>query len=1211
MISYAGHLDGPLTPLVVRSGYSMLRGTAMPQALAAAAKQMGHTHLALTDVNGLYGATVFHQAAKAEGIEPIIGAELQAAGRSVVALVHSQTGYENLCGLITRIHCSAGNAKMEKVEAKMGAESSGGMAAVVRRHVPTNIPETWRQTMAATPPTLEKTGLTPFSPFEKGVCPLFPGDLSAGLHLIVEDAAVAMELLDAGIDRGRLWLGLDASQSPMQLRQLGDLARDRDLQTVLTAKALLARKDDMETARLLAAIRTGKTFAAVAPADLPPPKAYLRGPEQLDKELAALLDPDDFTQAADNNLRLARQCAAFKLLPRQAVFPDFPCPDGLAPDQYLRRLCMEGLARRYAQPSPEALARLDKELGLIVHMGFCEYFLVVWDIVRYARSRGGPVAGRGSGASSLAAYLLGITNVCPLAHDIPFERFLHAGREDFPDLDVDFCWRIRDDVIDYAFRRWGAGRVAMVSMHNTFQMRSALRETAKAFGMSDRQISGLERWEKNGDSPQQRGQSPVSTVYGDCPGRLGLSPVSIGEKSGENGDSPQQRGQSPFSPFSLARRIVGLPRNISVHPGGIVIAPRGVDRHVPIEPAAKGVLVTQLDKDGIEDIRLVKLDLLGNRNLSTVRYACDLIARRRGIEVDVEALPPDDEQTVRLLQEARTIGCNQLESPAMRHLLRMMQPHATRDVMKALALIRPGAASIGMKEVFIRRHRGLEQVPAEHAEVAAVLGDTHGVMLYEDDVMLVAAALLRCDMSEADRFRKSVQKCRDDAERLGLSEEFLRRCRARGVRLDYAKDLWVQMAKFNAYSFCRAHAASYAVLAYAGAYLKAHYPLEFWAAALNNNQSMYPARVYVEQAKRQGVRFLLPDVNRSEAEFSIDACHPQAQRSGAWGCGPASTPKHTTLEGGTRYVDDDPHDAAIRVGLGQVDGLGQANVQAILDARRRGPFAGLSDCLARTSLGRNEARALVLCGAFGWTARARPTLMMELNLFYALGVWRHSDAPMLLTAGPTIPNVPGDYPQAQKYLQERQILGLSVGEHILAFHRRTNPSPFTGEGGPKGRARVPSASGKAFIMRGKSGVVAAALHSDAQASGAVTDGRMGRLAHQPSWGQSPKDGDSPLVTSRDLPRSVGRIVRIAGMLEAQRTAATQKGDAMMFLTMDDEYGVFEVTLFPDICRAFGGSLGRYGPYVITGKVEEQYGAVTVTAQRVELIVAGPDVDEGA
>ena len=307
------------------------------------------------------------------------------------------------------------------------------------------------------------------------------------------------------------------------------------------------------------------------------------------------------------------------------------------------------------------------------------------------------------------------------------------------------------------------------------------------------------------------------------------------------------------------------------------------------------------------------------------------IKMAHGKQIDIEALPPNDPSTIRLLQAADTIGCNQLESPAMRHLLKMLAPADVRDVMKALALIRPGAASIGMKEVFVRRHRGLESVPPGHPKVDAILKDTYGVMLYEDDVILVAAALLGCALAEADGFRKAIQQCRSQEDRLRLSRQFIKRCQVNGVAPEYAKDIWVQVAKFNEYSFCRAHAASYALLAYAGAYLKSHYPLEFWTAALNNNQSMYHPRVYVEQAKRAGIKFLLPDVNRSDREFKIEG-------------------------------------NSIRVGLNFVAGLGPVAVEKILRARdKHGPFAGLTDFLNRTGLGPEEARSLVLCGAFDFT----------------------------------------------------------------------------------------------------------------------------------------------------------------------------------------------------------------------------------------------------
>ena len=972
-----------ITPLHVWSGYSPLRGPQPLERLVRRAAEIGHGRLALTDTNNLYGATRFHRLAAEAGLRPIVGAEIRDGRNTAVALVASETGYENLCRILTRAHAREGFDLLASDD---------------------------------------------------------PAELCEGLYLIVEDASFAAELLSAGVDRSRVYLGVDpGAQAPELLRRLVRGAYRLSIPRVAVGKALFGEPGEYDLVRLLAAMRCGATYDSLSPEELPRAGAALRSGRQLARQLA------DFPDAIRNNRLLAEECSTFRLLPRKAVFPSFDRLDGLEPQAYLRRLCREGIRRRYGRPSAAIERRLEKELGMIARRGFSEYFLVVWDIVQYARRRGVPVAGRGSGASSIVAYLLGITNVCPLRFDIPFERFLNARRSDFPDLDIDFCWRIRDDVIDYAFRRWGQAHTAMICTHNTFQARSAFRETAKAFGLSDEQISRLDAAEADGDPRLER----------------------IGR---------------------LSRRILGLLHNLSVHPGGIVIAPRGIDRYVPVQPAPKGVMITQYDKDGVEDVGLVKLDLLGNRSLSTIRHTCDLIARHEGQTVDAESLPPDDAATIATLKAADTVGCNQIESPAMRHLLRAMQPQGAGGLMKALALIRPGAATIGMKETFIRRHRGLEPVPAGLKAVETILRGTCGVMLYEDDVMLVAAAMLGSDLAEADRFRKAVQKCRTDEARLALSREFLQRCRANGVGEPYARSMWVQMAKFNSYSFCRAHAASYAMLAYASAYLKTHYPLEFWTACLNNNQSMYHPRVYVEQAKRTGVRFLLPDVNRSAAEFSIDTDGRNGHR-------------------------------AIRIGLNRLHGLGPAGIEAILDARRRRPFQGLTDLLARARLGRDEARALIQCGALDATGRNRPALMMELNLFFSLRPHRPAKQEALLTIGPTIPACLPDYSPARKYAEERKVLGVSTGEHIMALYR---PG----------------------------------------------------LVRQVD------------TLSRELPARIDRDVRIAGVLEAQRTARTQTGRTMMFLTLEDEQGLFEATVFPRKYAAVG-LLDRYGPYVVAGKVQEQ------------------------
>ncbi|MFW6145813.1 MAG: PHP domain-containing protein [Planctomycetota bacterium] len=878
-----------LGPLHVHTSYSLCRGPSSPAAVVARAAALGYEAMAVTDVNGLYGATVFHHAAVAAGLRPIVGAELRTAATSAVALVIDRTGYENLCRLLTRLH----------------ADDTPDLATLT-------------------------------------------DGLLDGLHLVTEDVALAAAWRDAGVEPRRLWLAWDPpTQSRALARRLRDAAAELGLGLLATGRAMMATAGELATARLLAAIRTGRTLDRLDAGEVPHAKAVLREPTAWRQAVA------DAPEAIANNRRVAEACR-YELLPQPPVFPAFDVPDARPARRHLRRLCLKGARRRYGRITEPIRRRLRREWGLIEAKGFCEYFLVVNDIVQYAHQRRAPIAGRGSGASSLVAYVLGITNVCPLSLDIPFERFLNETREDFPDLDIDFCWRLRDDVIAYAFDRWGADHVAMVCTHNTFQPRSAFRETAKAMGLAEAQVTAL------------------MAGRGD-PARI---------------DAVTRRSAP----------LVGAVHLLSVHPGGIVIGRNPIDHHAPIETAAKGVRITQYDKDGVEDVGLVKLDLLGNRSLSTLREACDWVRRSGGADLDIDRLRADDPAAYDLMRRGETVGCNQLESPAMRHLLQSIRPDSLRGVMQALALVRPGAAGMGMKETFIRRCRGLEPVPAGYPPVDAVLAATWGVMTYEDDVMLVVDALTGCGRAEADRFRKAVQKCFDDRERERLSRDFLDRCAARGVDRRYAAGLWVQMAKFNDYSFCRAHAASYARLAYTVAYLRAHHPAAFWTAALNNNQSMYHPRLYVRCARRGGVRFAGPDVNRSGAEFTLD-------------------------------------DGVIRVGLGRVGGLGPVAVERILDARRRGPFASVADFRDRTHLAAEEIRSLILCGAFDSLGSTRPALMMELKLSGKNNTpsrRSRAGAPALLAVAPATAGVLADYSETRKRRDEQTLLGLDLHDHPLA-----------------------------------------------------------------------------------------------------------------------------------------------------------------------------------
>ncbi|NBB95212.1 MAG: DNA polymerase III subunit alpha [Planctomycetes bacterium] len=1102
----------------VHSGYSLARRPVTLERLVATAAAFGHAHLAVTDINSLCGAPRFHRLAEQHGLAPIIGSELRLPDVRAVALVESQAGYANLCRLITI-------AKEEEEEGRVTTENTEGVG-----NYEFGIMNEERA------PTVGQIHNTKFITHN-----------SLGLSFIAVDTVSAERLIHAGLDPSQLHVGIDpAAQSRPHLYRLLQFAEDHALPTVATATAMLLEPADRETARLLAAIRLNMTLANVPDTTLPAAGATLRRPDDLAACYAR------FPQALDANRRLAERTSHFRLLPRRAVFPAFPTAPGETHARRLRALCQAGLQRRYGPaPSRDVLNRLSCELQLIHRMGFCEYFLVVHDIVGYARRHNAPVAGRGSGASSIVAYLLDITNVCPLACNIPFERFLHEQREDFPDLDIDLCWRIRDDVIDYAFRRWGRApndppdappsRAAMVCTHQVFQDRSALRQAAKALGLSDAQISRFAR-------------HPQTAV-----------------RTADAATQDQLRRVLDF-----ADRITGLPHAVGLHPGGIVLAPGRLDAIAPLQASVKGPRVTQYDKHGVADIGLVKIDLLGNRNLSTVRYAIQLIDNNVTTDTDdaaptpfvrgaapaaprpevaeqalhhpqtkgflqyaqtaqplchvqtdqihdhprtrlaaadfIAAIPHDDPATLATLRSARTIGCNQLESPAMRHLLAAMQPTHMLDVMKTLALIRPGAASIGMKDTFVRRHRGEETPPPLPSPVARVLADSHGVMLYEDDVLTVIAAMTGLDLGAADRFRRAIQKCFDDDQRRHLSQRFLNLCRDNGQDLAFARDMWVQMAKFNAYSFCRAHAGSYAQLAYAGAYLKTHHPLAFWTAALNNNQSMYHSRLYVDEARRGGVRPAGVDVNRSVDEFSIDA---------------------------------DAAGPVLRAGLGCVDGLGEVAAGRIIQARQTdGPFTGLGDFLARTRLSESDVRALILCGAFDGLGRNRPTLLMQLQML----IGRRGSPPSLLTPeDPHIDLPPDAYSPQRRALDAWRITGLSIDRPFIAWSRE---------------ALTP--------------------HVDA--------------------------------VSHDLPHHIGRRVRIAGVLEARRVARTMAGEPgiapmgmnragprdyggrpMMFVTLADEWGVFEVTVFPDAYRRLGPCVNRYGPFIVAGRLEQQHNVISITA----------------
>jgi len=1135
------------TPLHVHSYYSLLEGVDSLDTLLARAAACGYKNLALTDSNNLYGAVAFIEAARKHGVRPILGACLRqelrgltppaqkstspARGPRCTALIAEEAGYRSLCRILSRLHLQ------------------------------------------------EKPSLVDLLT-----------ENADGLHLLIDDQLCA-EADDPRTSRlreafgGRLWLEVvRPPRSAARERAFLEAGQRLGLRPVASVAAHFATPDGYPTFRLLTAVRQGILLDQVSGRLSITPAHHLPEIEEVYQRFR------DLPEAIVNTEQLAEKCRS-DVLPRGVVLPSPRVPRAHDAFSYLQLLCERGLRRRgvcggrgvsgewlvvsgkegapgvarperregrgevsvvstpigdsgRATPSTThhspltthsaARQRLDEELHIIRQRGLAGYFLIVRQIAREARRRRFSMALRGSAGNSLICYLLGITDVDPLRFGLPLERFLHAGRPDLPDIDLDFDWRERDEIIASVFERYGAAHTAMISSHLFLQPRSAFREAAKVHGLSNEQTSQLietllqrvEGFFEENPSTEPGGVSPRSRedIEGE---RENSVRSSLSSTSGLRGLTPPGSGAPPSFPLEPARwprlladarRLLGRPRHLSVHPGGIVITPDPIENYVPLQRAAKGVVITQFEKDAVEQIGLVKIDLLGNRALSTVSEA---LRRLDPVSRDIvsRATDRDDEATLKLLQAGDTLGVNQLESPAMRHLLIQMRTRNMHDVIQALALIRPGAASIGAKEKFIRRRRGVEPVRHLHPSLAPLLGDSCGLMLYEDDALRVVQTLTGLSAPEADRFRKQITKSASNEETQALSKAFLTACARNGIDRPSAEETWVNLAKFNSYSFCRSHAVSYGMIAWRAAYLKAHESLIFWTAALNNNQGMYPRRVYIEAAKRAGIPFFLPCVNRSESEFSIEAVSGRVV-SGEW----SQVMSHhspLTLSRG------------IRTGLSCIRSLDEASREAILeDRRRRGQYLSLSDFLRRVTIGPETLALLIQVGGFDFTGQSRSALMLEAaieapRLLRAAGVLTPSF--FAATDGESWPYdwKPADYSQVRQWREEWDHLGFLAGPPLMVLFR-----PLL-----------------------------------------------------------PKD----LQDSRDLTSRIGRPIRLAGLVATGRHTETKNGEEMQFITLEDEWGLVDVTLFPRLCPPVP-HLG-VGPYIVEGDVDLQHDVLTVTARR--------------
>jgi DNA polymerase-3 subunit alpha len=900
------------------------------------------------------------------------------------------------------------------------------------------------------------------------------------------------------IFEGQMWIEVQhlSPGDGRTLREAERMGRELGVPLAATNNVYFLRPEEHLHHRAVNAIRTGGLLTTVAPPEITSGEAWFKPASAMQKIFP---DHPEFLQAT---LEIAGRCD-LKLELGKLILPEYKVPKNETADSYLAKLSLQGLLKRYGRLKPEATSRLTHELSVISKWKLAPYFLLVWEIVQEAGRRGIPAVARGSAASSMVTYCLGISCVCPLRWGLYFERFLNEQRGDCPDIDIDICGARRDELLDYVYENWGAEHVAMIGSFITMHARLAVREVAKVFGVPPAEV---DRFTKR---LPHRPVREILKAIRDLPECRDL-PVD---------DEPWK------TILHVALRLDDAPRHMGIHPCGTVISALPLNRLTPLERATKGIVVTQYEMNAIEALGLIKMDLLGQRGFTTMALALDNIEKKEEKEIkegkeiqekqevapdgmtprpkarviDFSKIPEDDPATCEVIAAGRTMGVFQIESPAMRGLLSAMKARTLEEMAQALALIRPGAAEYGSKELFVKRLRGKEKVEYAHKELEKILGDSLGVCIFQEQVMQISQTMGNMSMAEADLVRRAAAKFSGRSDRDRLRGKFEKAAGMMGLTKKQREETWMMVEKFAGFGFCKAHAATYADISYRMAYLKTHHTAEFLAAMCSAGAGFYHVSAYVEEAKRWGIEVRLPSVNHSRMEYTAEAV----------GIGKR----------------------ALRIGLMQVRGLRVETITAIARARESGGgFRSLEDFLQRVPVECDEIEALIKCGAFDDVrGMTRPEMLWRWNLLrpggkkLPPGAAASAEMAGALFAEPKREDAIREalegiqlmeYGREQKLRYERDILEVCVSGHPLDFF------PRNGE----------------------------------------------------TW-------------SDELPELRGKRVTLCGWVVTHRHVGTKNYRNMMFVTLEDQRGIFETVLFPDTYERYGGLIYETRTMRLTGRVE--------------------------
>ena len=955
------------THLHVHTEYSLLDGASKIPQLVAYAKELGMDSLAITDHGVMYGAIDFYQECKKQGIKPIIGCEvylttgshLEKTNRGMyhlILLAETDEGYHNLMKIVSIAQIEGFYYKPRVDKDVLRAHSKGiiCLSACVAGEVPVLV---------------------------------LQNNLDGARRAIQEYIDIFgkdnyfLEIQDHGLD-----------EEHRVTAALKELAKEFGIGLAATNDLHYVRKEDADAQDILLCIQTTATVDEPDRMRFPNNSFYLKSYDEMEELFG------ECPEALENTAKIADRCNV-TLEFGHLLLPEFEVPEGFDAESYLRHLCMEGMANHYPNAGQEVMDRLDYELDIIHKMGYDCYFLIVWDFIDYCRKHDilvGP--GRGSAAGSVVAYLLRITNIDPLKYHLLFERFLNPERVSMPDIDTDFCYKNREKVLDYVVSRYGKERVAQIITFGTLQARAAVRDVGKALGMSYGEVDEIAKM---------------------IPRELGMTLLKALEASNDLSNAYKERPEVQRL-IDLARSVEGLPRNPGTHAAGVIIAPQDLMDYVPLQVGnetgkSDGSIITQYDKDKVENLGLLKMDFLGLRTLTVIGDAIKFIEKTTGEVIDIDHIPLDDEQTCQMLCRGETSCVFQLESAGITKLVVDLAPTSFEDLIPLVALYRPGPLGTGMADDFIAGRHGQRTAKVLHPLMEPILDDTYGVILYQEQVMQITSALAGFTLGQADILRRAMGK-KKAAELDSMRNDFIEGAkRLHDIPEAVSEDIFNLLQHFAGYGFNKSHSVAYALVAYQTAYLKAHWPTEYMAAFLNSVISdADKVSWYISVCRSAKIKILPPDVNESEEEFSVH------------------------------------QPGAIRFGMGGIKSVGVAAVQEIVRARSEGgPFKDLADFCNRVSMrivNKRVVENLIRSGAMDSFKANRAQLLTIMDAAVEQGSAYQKDAEsgqmglfddtdVFQVTEIRLPDME-ELPKSIMLQQEKELLGFYVSGHPLSAYEK-------------------------------------------------------------------------------------------------------------------------------------------------------------------------------